>query len=241
MRVIEVNMEQRQHEGAGETGDPRGNPPTNGIVRDNRPGTVAPCRFVIEVYSGTAQLTTYYQNAVIGVFAARRTLYNAVGHKGWAKLPRYSQDEPDAGIINASSRTAVSAGNQPTSLTGCRTLRGGQLSLLTGQVRLVWRDLPVALFRGKLTLCVLTRPFRHSALHPLSSAIIDCSENIGTQSREHTADFLQKPPTNGIIRHDSHVRTSGVTRPGIEPGSPWWEASRLTTQPPVPLRGLIVQ
>ncbi|KAJ8870479.1 hypothetical protein PR048_029501 [Dryococelus australis] len=24
----------------------------------------------------------------------------------------------------------------------------------------------------------------------------------------------------------------GVTRPGIEPGSPWWEASRLTTQPP---------
>ncbi|KAJ8865914.1 hypothetical protein PR048_033437 [Dryococelus australis] len=24
----------------------------------------------------------------------------------------------------------------------------------------------------------------------------------------------------------------GVTRPGIEPGSPWWEASRLTAQPP---------
>ncbi|KAJ8891852.1 hypothetical protein PR048_004406 [Dryococelus australis] len=26
----------------------------------------------------------------------------------------------------------------------------------------------------------------------------------------------------------------GVTRPGIEPGSPWWEASRLTAQPPRP-------
>ncbi|KAJ8885407.1 hypothetical protein PR048_011604 [Dryococelus australis] len=27
---------------------------------------------------------------------------------------------------------------------------------------------------------------------------------------------------------------SGVTRPGIEPGSPWWEASKLTAQPPWP-------
>ncbi|KAJ8887817.1 hypothetical protein PR048_014035 [Dryococelus australis] len=33
MRVIEVNMEWRQNEGAGETGAPRENPPTNGIVR----------------------------------------------------------------------------------------------------------------------------------------------------------------------------------------------------------------
>ncbi|KAJ8879273.1 hypothetical protein PR048_019880 [Dryococelus australis] len=33
------------------------------------------------------------------------------------------------------------------------------------------------------------------------------------------------PPTNGMIRHDS-----GVTRPGIEPGSSWWKASRLTAQ-----------
>ncbi|KAJ8884210.1 hypothetical protein PR048_016067 [Dryococelus australis] len=33
MRVIEMNMEQCRNEGVGETGDPRGNPPTNGIVR----------------------------------------------------------------------------------------------------------------------------------------------------------------------------------------------------------------
>ncbi|KAJ8895035.1 hypothetical protein PR048_000359 [Dryococelus australis] len=43
----------------------------------------------------------------------------------------------------------------------------------------------------------------------------------------------ENPPTNGIVRHDSHMRKSGVTRPGIEPGSPWWEASRLTAQPPL--------
>ncbi|KAJ8882743.1 hypothetical protein PR048_014556 [Dryococelus australis] len=42
----------------------------------------------------------------------------------------------------------------------------------------------------------------------------------------------ENPPTNGIVRHDSHMRKSELIRAGIEPGSPWWEASRLTTQPP---------
>ncbi|KAJ8867300.1 hypothetical protein PR048_031101 [Dryococelus australis] len=37
----------------------------------------------------------------------------------------------------------------------------------------------------------------------------------------------RNPPTNGIVRHDS--------RPGIEPGSPWWEASGLTARLPRPL------
>ncbi|KAJ8870270.1 hypothetical protein PR048_029291 [Dryococelus australis] len=50
-------------------------------------------------------------------------------------------------------------------------------------------------------------------------------------------DPREDPPTNGIVRHDSHLRKSGVTRPGIEPGSHWWEASRLTAQPPWPLCG----
>ncbi|KAJ8872733.1 hypothetical protein PR048_026348 [Dryococelus australis] len=31
---------------------------------------------------------------------------------------------------------------------------------------------------------------------------------------------MKKPLTNGIVRHDSHMRKSGVTRPGIESGSP---------------------
>ncbi|KAJ8880288.1 hypothetical protein PR048_016754 [Dryococelus australis] len=36
-------------------------------------------------------------------------------------------------------------------------------------------------------------------------------------------DSRENPSTNGIIRHDSHMRKSGLTRLGIEPGSPWWE------------------
>ncbi|KAJ8874052.1 hypothetical protein PR048_024892 [Dryococelus australis] len=42
-----------------------------------------------------------------------------------------------------------------------------------------------------------------------------------------TGNLRENPPTNGIVRHGSHMRKSGVIRPGIEPGSPWWEASSL--------------
>ncbi|KAJ8878524.1 hypothetical protein PR048_019102 [Dryococelus australis] len=45
----------------------------------------------------------------------------------------------------------------------------------------------------------------------------------------------ENPPTSGIVWHDSHMRKLGMTRPGIETGSPWWEASRLIAQPPCPI------
>ncbi|KAJ8870688.1 hypothetical protein PR048_029712 [Dryococelus australis] len=51
-----------------------------------------------------------------------------------------------------------------------------------------------------------------------------------------TGDPRENPPTNGIVWHDdSHLRKSGANRPGIEPVSPWWEASSLTAQPPWPV------
>ncbi|KAJ8869174.1 hypothetical protein PR048_030744 [Dryococelus australis] len=52
--------------------------------------------------------------------------------------------------------------------------------------------------------------------------------------RGETGDHRENPPTNNITRHDSHLRKIPVTRPGIEPGSPRWEASVLIAQPPCP-------
>ncbi|KAJ8889277.1 hypothetical protein PR048_008775 [Dryococelus australis] len=49
--------------------------------------------------------------------------------------------------------------------------------------------------------------------------------------RGKTGDPRENPPASSIVRHDSHLRKYGVTQPGIERGSPWWEASRLTAQP----------
>ncbi|KAJ8867214.1 hypothetical protein PR048_031009 [Dryococelus australis] len=47
-----------------------------------------------------------------------------------------------------------------------------------------------------------------------------------------TGDPRENPPTSGIIPHNSHWPKCGMNRPGIEPGSLWWEASSLTAQPP---------
>ncbi|KAJ8875215.1 hypothetical protein PR048_023110 [Dryococelus australis] len=60
--------------------------------------------------------------------------------------------------------------------------------------------------------------------------------SIGQHRNERvgeTGDPREKtPPTNGIVRHDPRMQKSGVTQPGIEPESPWLEASRLTAQSP---------
>ncbi|KAJ8897714.1 hypothetical protein PR048_003064 [Dryococelus australis] len=47
MRVIELSMERRLNEGAGETGDPRENPPANGIVRHD--SHFRPLRATLEI------------------------------------------------------------------------------------------------------------------------------------------------------------------------------------------------
>ncbi|KAJ8869105.1 hypothetical protein PR048_030669 [Dryococelus australis] len=64
----------------------------------------------------------------------------------------------------------------------------------------------------------------------------NCGYRLFTQCRSEkageTGDPRENPPTSGIVRHDSHLRESGVNRPGIEPGSHWWEASSLTAQSP---------
>ncbi|KAJ8890656.1 hypothetical protein PR048_010165 [Dryococelus australis] len=48
-------------------------------------------------------------------------------------------------------------------------------------------------------------------------------------ARAETGDTRENRPTrDSIVRHDSHLPKSGSDPVGIEPASPWWEASRLT-------------
>ncbi|KAJ8897352.1 hypothetical protein PR048_002698 [Dryococelus australis] len=56
-----------------------------------------------------------------------------------------------------------------------------------------------------------------------------------------TGDPRENLPTSGIVRHDSQMQNSDVNRPGIEPGSPWWEASVLTAQLPYYVTVLFLQ
>ncbi|KAJ8885849.1 hypothetical protein PR048_012055 [Dryococelus australis] len=80
------------------------------------------------------------------------------------------------------------------------------------------------------------QPWRSSILSsPLSDRLSKTSIEVSMEQRRkeragETGDPRESPPTSGIARYDSHLRKSGVNRQGIEPGSPWWEASRLTAR-----------
>ncbi|KAJ8870250.1 hypothetical protein PR048_029271 [Dryococelus australis] len=73
-----------------------------------------------------------------------------------------------------------------------------------------------------------TPPRSGAAAYSPRSTLIDFSRPVIEMSLEQrrnerageTRDPREDPPTNGIVRHDSHMRGSGVARPGIEPGSP---------------------
>ncbi|KAJ8888931.1 hypothetical protein PR048_008425 [Dryococelus australis] len=80
------------------------------------------------------------------------------------------------------------------------------------------RDLPFS--PPLLSLTVPSPRFTPSALRP--QPVIEVSMEQRRNEREgETGDHQENPPTNCIVWHDSHMRKSGVTRPGIEPGSPW--------------------
>ncbi|KAJ8866435.1 hypothetical protein PR048_032278 [Dryococelus australis] len=65
---------------------------------------------------------------------------------------------------------------------------------------------------------------------------LGCCDQVRMEQRRNAkagemGDPRGNPPTNGIVWHDSHsCERLGVTRPGVEPGSLWWEASSLTSQ-----------
>ncbi|KAJ8881478.1 hypothetical protein PR048_017959 [Dryococelus australis] len=178
MRAIVVRMEQHRNERAGETGDPRENPPTNGIVRHDshmrKSGVTRP-----EIEPGSPSRR-------YGLHSCRRRDPGCSGVENLADV--------------AVSEAHFSSLFREDGSDGLRVKRFGRL--LTSRSR-----------------------------EPMRAIVVRMEQHRNERAGE-TGDPRENPPTNGIVRHDSHMRKSGVTRPEIEPGSPcWWEASRLTRQP----------
>ncbi|KAJ8887308.1 hypothetical protein PR048_013523 [Dryococelus australis] len=73
----------------------------------------------------------------------------------------------------------------------------------------------------------MLRAIQISSLHldcRWSMRVIEVNmERYRNEGAGETGDPRENPPTNGIVRHDSHLGKSGDLRPGIESGSPWWE------------------
>ncbi|KAJ8894225.1 hypothetical protein PR048_006837 [Dryococelus australis] len=76
---------------------------------------------------------------------------------------------------------------------------------------------------------------------PYLETAIQCEVNLGkvlisgTKERRKTGDPENPADQRRRPARFPHAKNPGVTRPGVEGGSPWWEASSLTAQPPWPL------
>ncbi|KAJ8871520.1 hypothetical protein PR048_027842 [Dryococelus australis] len=69
---------------------------------------------------------------------------------------------------------------------------------------------------------------------PLSFTMLIMEQRCSARAGE-TGEPGENPPTNGIVRHDSHsLKIRCDAWPGIEPSSLWWEESILISQPAWP-------
>ncbi|KAJ8894527.1 hypothetical protein PR048_007184 [Dryococelus australis] len=200
-------MERRRNARDGYTGDPRENPPASGIVPGSPGG---PCRWSAASLGDLASPPPPLHSGT-APYSPRFTL---IGSRDLAKKKRNTKInifcvicDVEVGLekkIAATEGAKVSTEGASFSHSPSRAL-SSELGQPTGR-----------------TLCDVKKPMR---------VIMEQRRNEGAGE---TGDPRENPPTSGIVRHDSHVRKSGVTLPGIELGSPWWEASRLTAQPPWP-------
>ncbi|KAJ8877771.1 hypothetical protein PR048_022227 [Dryococelus australis] len=172
MRLNEVNLEQRRNEGVGNTGDPRENPPTNGIVRHD----------------------SHLQKSEDRKSAGHRMIALADGSSGMpARIPYSISRPPDR--ITATNSNDSRDGIASSSSNG-------------------FGDGVVA-----------------SNSKGFGEAIVFSSIKGSGYARNEwtweTGDPRENPPTSGVVRQDSKMRKSA----GMEPGSPRWEESSLTTTP----------
>ncbi|KAJ8887432.1 hypothetical protein PR048_013647 [Dryococelus australis] len=80
--------------------------------------------------------------------------------------------------------------------------------------------------------CVCVHTFKSIGYVEVGQKLLTPMSVIEVSIAGETGDPPERKPTD----HDSQMRKSGVTRPGIEPGSPWWEERKLTAQPPIASR-----
>ncbi|KAJ8874131.1 hypothetical protein PR048_024973 [Dryococelus australis] len=225
----DVSMEQRHAgmKGAGETGDPRENPLTNGIVRhDSHMRKFGVARLGIEPGSHWWEASRLIARPPWSLFVASTIVTNDV-----VRLLASHQGKPDS-IPGGITPRFPHVGIVPDDAAGRRVfsrisrfpppLRSGTAPYLPRFTRVGSQDLDV---KSRLNLS--------STLQVEIAVLCDLCDRPAPRGQHEECEV--NPPTNGIVRHDSHMGKYGMTRQGIEPRSPWWEASSLTTQPPWPL------
>ncbi|KAJ8870031.1 hypothetical protein PR048_029042 [Dryococelus australis] len=241
IRVIEVNMERRRNEGAGKTGNPVENPPTNGIVRHD-----SHLRKSGDPSGDRARF------ALVGGKRANRSATVAPRAEG-AQLvySRAAGDsaEPEAATSARRRRNVPvfcpSSASRPTN-TPCldaarRELKEGRglplhsadLSDITPSL-LMMHVLP---FRNALRKASAAR-FRVRQSERRIQKVLERPHCELTLSHREPMRVERKPARQRYrLARFPHAKIKGAARPGIEPVSPKWEANSITNTPPRPLGG----
>ncbi|KAJ8877085.1 hypothetical protein PR048_021537 [Dryococelus australis] len=217
-------MEQRRNERVGETGDPRENPPTSGIVRHDSPMrksvgnpagnrtrgkgvgnlTTTPPQPLVEckIFDLAVRISVYHIIYSLHHWRFQPTSHGAVGWcaaglgrcRLWAQIPAFPQMRELTAVVAA----IVIEGREPPPPP------------------------PPPSSSSTSSHCA------HAKLRTQYGVAPELKGGGNGRSPREPADQLHCPA------HDPHMRKSGVTRPWIEPGSPWWEASKLIAHPPCP-------
>ncbi|KAJ8870360.1 hypothetical protein PR048_029381 [Dryococelus australis] len=216
MKAIEVNMDRRRCEGAGEAGDHREDPPTNGIVRHGRGlspvrlgGRRVPCfkGYYTEVRRQRCSAQSPDLNPMEHLWDEldRRVRARHGRPKSIAQLMAWLQEEWRRILVDVLQTLVESMPDRVAAVIAARDMNF--------RWRRKWEEIWAA-----LNIEVL-------------------------RTDEGDRGPRENPPTNGTVRHDSHMRKSGVTRPEIGPGSPLAEAeqaNRAATVAPIAPRGLLL-
>ncbi|KAJ8867055.1 hypothetical protein PR048_032917 [Dryococelus australis] len=190
MTVSEVNMERRRSEGVGEPGDPREDPPTNGILGKQFP-------LANDVLIETDRQT---DSVPWGILLQGRLLSSVYTHM--EILPIYK--------LSGYCITRSCHWRLLQRVSECRNTVATRPNQFMARYKSIIVNLcmGVEIFVGLLTA---------RSWEPMK--VIEIPE----KTRRPTASSATIPTYENL-----------ASRPGIEPSSPWWEASVLTAQPPRP-------
>ncbi|KAJ8870504.1 hypothetical protein PR048_029527 [Dryococelus australis] len=255
----EISMKHHRNERAGETGDPREHSPTSGILRHDPssprweaswlttkpphplPSGLRRCvalllkedaKIQLPARRNVTQCTPALDTKEVPITSPLSVVYQRT-FTAWTFL-----DAKQSHIAGKTTRARVT-------LPRGNDHKHTQLHAVTNVINVAtYRDDAgditsygfTLYYPGQLrTSCQIHNYCEQQAQQSTWGLRTEC--HIFRRSYEPTAIQTDKGRGNGRSqrkspdqRHDSH----GVTRPGIEPGSPWWEAGALTAQPAWP-------
>ncbi|KAJ8872807.1 hypothetical protein PR048_026423 [Dryococelus australis] len=273
MRLIEVSMEQRRNKRARETGDPLENPPTCGNPGETPTERGKPSPWCSSKKAAKVQRVLVVLEGLMCAFLQPEDT-DLPALESRSRGPSLTQEGSEASV-QKSVKFTHSYAQVPrllcsrslmtwqrfddrkmrvrsyVSCSQCRTLLTTSTSVRRElNINTAWRgkrEIPEKTRRPTSSSCTIPTCEKPGVTRPgvepgspwwEASSVTAQPLCVAIHRVWEPGDPREDPPPSGIVLTFLTCESPGATRPGIEPGSPWWEASSLTTRPPRPRKRL---